>query len=102
MHATLPRAANPSAARCAAAEFTIHVDGEPCTVRAAHVCTIEEVLDFDQQFDEHMAGLTPQDAAAARLVADVLDSRMIAPPRPRRRRERPRSSRAMFYSSTQG
>ena len=30
-------------------------------------------------------------------LLDLVDSGMIAPPRPRRRRERPVSSRAVFY-----
>lgn len=102
MHATLPRPVNQCTAGSATAQFTILVDGEPCDVRATQVWTIEEVLEFDQHFDENMAGLNPQDMNAARLVADVLDSRMIAPPRPRRRRQRPLSSRAMFFSSARG
>jgi hypothetical protein len=36
-------------------------------------------------------------AADGRLIADLLDSRMIAPPRSQRRRQRHVSSRAMFY-----
>ena len=102
MHATLSRPATQSAASSASAQFTIHVDGEPCTVRAAQVWTIEEVLEFAQQFDGDIAGPHPLDTSEARLVADVLESRMIAPPRPRRRRQRPLSSRAMFFSSARG
>jgi hypothetical protein len=39
------------------------------------------------------------DAADGRTIADLLDSRMIAPPRPLRRRQRPVSSRAVFYGA---
>jgi hypothetical protein len=35
----------------------------------------------------------------AGTLADLLDSRMIAPPRPRRRRDRAISSRALFYAA---
>ena len=102
MNATLPCHANRLPSPAAATLFTIQVDGEPCVVRATQVWTIEEVLEFAQQFDEADAGPHPQDTDEAQLVADVLDSRMIAPPRPRRRRQRPLSSRAMFYSGARG
>lgn len=92
MHATLPCPAT----RSAADRFTILVDGAACAVRAARVWTIEEVLEFEQQFDGDLSDMQPGDAG---LVADVLDSRMIAPPRSRHRRQRPLSSRAVFYSS---
>jgi hypothetical protein len=102
MNATLPCHATRPTSPSAATQFTIQLDGEPCVVRATQVWTIEEVLEFAQQFDEAGAGPHPQDMSEAHLVADVLDSRMIAPPRPRRRRQRPLSSRAMFYSSARG
>jgi hypothetical protein len=38
------------------------------------------------------------EAADAEMLVDLLASRMIAPHRPRRRRERAVSSRAMFYA----
>lgn len=77
--------------------YTIRVgDGEQF-VRATAVWPIPEVLDLEIHFE-------PGSDAAARggesLVADLLDSRMIAPPRPRRRRERAVSSRAVFYAGT--
>lgn len=74
--------------------YTIDVGGTPVTVRAATIWPIPEVLDHAEAID----GLLPDPAAAADLVADLHDSRMIVPPRPRRRRQRPLSSRALFYA----
>ena len=58
----------------------ITVGGRECMVRVTPVSPIAEVLEFDDEFE---AG-EPVDA---RMVMDLLDSRMIAPPRPRRRRD---------------
>ena len=76
----------------AATPFFMTVGDRQCVVRVTPVCPISEVLEFDDEFEAI-------DAIDARTVADLLDSRMIAPPRPRRRRERSVSSRAMFYSA---
>ncbi len=73
----------------------MRVGDETCLVRAVPVWPIAEVLDFEEAFD----GLT--DAGASidpQLIADALDSQMIAAARPRRRRERAVSSRAHFYA----
>ena len=70
------------------------VGGRECMVRVTPVSPIAEVLEFEDEFE---AGETVD----ARMVMDLLDSRMIAPPRPRRRRDRAVSSRAMFYSAGQ-
>lgn len=79
-----------------AQRYSIKVADGECVLRAAAVWPIPEVLDLEGQFE-------PGSDATQRfldpcLAADVLDSRMIAPPRPRRRRERTVSSRAMFYA----
>ena len=63
-----------------------------CVVRVTSICPIAEVLGFEDEIAEG-------DTADSEMIADLLDSRMISPPRPRRRRERALSSRAMFYSA---
>lgn len=82
-----------------AQRYSLKVGDTECIVRAAAVWSIPEVLDLEHQFepgsDATHRSLDPS------LVADVLDSRMIAPPRPRRRRERAVSSRAMFYAAAE-
>jgi hypothetical protein len=68
------------------------VGGTECVVRVLPLCPIADVLGFEHE----MAGAAPIDAGT---IADLLDSRMIAPPRPRRRRDRAVSSRALFYAA---
>ncbi|MFM8379093.1 MAG: hypothetical protein ACKOB1_07185 [Planctomycetia bacterium] len=70
----------------------ITVGGTECVVRVTHLSPIADVLGFEPE----MAGAGPVDAVT---IADLLDSRMIAPPRPRRRRDRAVSSRAVFYAA---
>jgi hypothetical protein len=77
--------------------LAMRVDGDTCTVRAAAVWPIAEVLAFEDQFDGLAAGDANADPS---LIADMLDSRMIAATRPRRRRDRAVSSRAMFYAGS--
>jgi hypothetical protein len=76
--------------------LTMRVADTECVVRAAPVWPIAEVLDLDGQFEPG------SDAAAsgldAEVIADHLASRMIAPPRQRRRGPRAVSSRAVFYA----
>lgn len=84
----------------ASTPFVVTVGSEECVVRAAMICSIPEVLGFEEEMD--VAGGMHADLLAAAafdsgLIADLLDSRMIAPPRARRR-ERAVSSRAMFYA----
>jgi hypothetical protein len=84
----------------ASTPFVVTVGSEECVVRAAMICSIPEVLGFEEEMD--VAGGMHADLLAAAafdsgLIADLLDSRMIAPPRTRRR-ERAVSSRAMFYA----
>lgn len=80
--------------------FAMNVDGETRTVRGTTVWPIAEVLDYEQQIDGLAAGTFIDGGAEidAELIADVLDSRMIAPPRPQRRRQKSVSSRALFYA----
>ncbi|MCE9631210.1 MAG: hypothetical protein K8S94_10925 [Planctomycetia bacterium] len=80
--------------------FAMNVDGETCTVRGTPVWPIAEVLDYEQQLDGLAAGTFVDGDATidAELIADVLDSRMITPPRPHRRRQKAVSSRALFYA----
>jgi len=75
------------------ARYRMTVGDVECVVRAATVWPIPEVLDLDGQFEPG------RDAVDDDLLADLLASRMIAPPRPRRRRERSVSSRAVFFSA---
>jgi hypothetical protein len=61
-----------------------------CVVRVMPLCSIADVLGFEHE-------IAAAGAIDAGMIADLLDSRMIAPPRPRRRRDRAVSSRAVFY-----
>ncbi|MBM4022221.1 MAG: hypothetical protein FJ284_08265 [Planctomycetes bacterium] len=78
--------------------FAIKVGDAERVVRAAVVWPIPEVLDLESQFEP---GNDATDHRQPDVVAELLDSRMIAPPRPRRRRERAVSSRAVFYAGTE-
>ncbi|MFM8984526.1 MAG: hypothetical protein ACKONH_00440 [Planctomycetia bacterium] len=73
--------------------FCMKVAGTECQVRATTVWPIHEVLEVEAEM--LLA------ATEGELLLDMLESRMIAPPRPRRRRERPVSSRAVFYSGSE-
>ena len=76
----------------AALPYVINVGDRQCVVRVTTVCPISEVLGFEDEFDT-------VEAVDSRTIADLLESRMIAPPRPVRRRQRMVSSRAMFYGA---
>jgi hypothetical protein len=79
--------------------LSMQVDGETCMVRTATVWPIAEVLAFEDLID----GVTTDSVDADMdpgLIADLLDSRMIAPPRPRHRRQKSVSSRAAFYTGS--
>jgi hypothetical protein len=88
------------------------VGSTDCEVRARVIEPIAEVLGFEEEMDMAAGlmdlgclgvsgGMAGGDSAgwtlAGGTVIDLLESRMIAPPRPRRRRQRAVSSRAMFY-----
>jgi len=86
----------------AAARYVVTVGGTPREVRARMVASISDVLGFEEEMDVAVAGVV--DLASLTddhgTIVDLLDSRMIAPPRPRRRRDRAVSSRAMFYGTS--
>ena len=81
-----------------ATRYVVTVGETPCEVRVRTIAMIAEVLGFEQEMEGDVEGLAgrPEDR---NLIADLLDSRMIAPPRPMRRRQRSVSSRAMFYGT---
>jgi hypothetical protein len=79
--------------------YVVTVGDTPCEVRARTIAMIADVLGFEQEMEGEVADLAGSDADR-HLIADLLDSRMIAPPRAARRRQRPVSSRAMFYGAT--
>lgn len=94
--------------------YVARVGGEPCQVRGTTIWPIEEILGLEVE-SVLMAAIEtgpPSDGAAIQgdacvtgaLVADLLESRMIVPLRPRRRRGRDRavSSRAHFYAGNEG
>lgn len=81
-----------------AARYVMTVADTPCEVRVRTIAMIAEVLGYEQEMEGDVADLAGH-AADRTLIADLLDSRMIAPPRPARRRQRPVSSRAMFYAT---
>ena len=70
----------------------INGGGTECVVRVPALWPIADVLGFEPE----IAAADPVDAGT---IADLLGSRMIAPPRPRRRRDRAVSSRAVFYAA---
>ena len=64
-------------------------------------------MGFEAEMDVAAAGLVDPaalvgGAADGDIIADLLDSRMIIPPRPRRRRQRSVSSRAVFFGTSAG
>lgn len=75
--------------------FAMKVAGTECRVRGTTVWPIHEVLEVEA---EMLLAAGGHEAAEGELLLDLLASRMIAPPRPKRRRERPVSSRAVFYA----
>jgi hypothetical protein len=82
----------------ASACFCMKVAGTECHVRATTVWPIHEVLEVEA---EMLLAAGGHAASEGELLLDMLESRMIAPPRPRRRRERPVSSRAVFYAGSE-
>ena len=81
--------------------FVVHVAGESHEIRAVAIWPIAEALGAAGQTDmlgPHgtvAADHTVEDDAV--ILADLMDSLLIAPPRPRHRRQRLVSSRAIFY-----
>jgi hypothetical protein len=89
----------------ATCQFVVRVGDAKQTIRAAAVWPIAEVLGCEDQMDAVLSGAADGVRAAEAagidvgLMHDLLDSSMIAPPRPRRRRERALSSRALFFQT---
>ena len=83
----------------ATTRYVVNVGDSQCEIRARTIALISEVLGFEQEMDESVTDLD-ETPSASRTIADMLDSRMIAPPRWHRRRQRPVSSRAMFYGTS--
>ena len=81
------------------ARFVVNVGGTPCEVRARSVASIADVLGYEAEME---VGLDAADSmnADGPTVADLLDSRMIEPYRPRRRRQRGVASRALFFATS--
>ena len=79
--------------------FVVHVGDTPCEVRARPIAPITEVLGFEQDLADGLIDFVG-DGADGHLVADLLDSRLIAPPVHRRRGQRPVSSRAVFFAAS--
>jgi hypothetical protein len=82
------------------ARYVATVGTESCPVRAMSVWPIEEVLGLE--VESVLMASIEEDAAVGPVVSDLLESRMIVPLRPRRRRERAVSSRAHFYAGNEG
>jgi hypothetical protein len=84
-------------------QFVVHVAGEPLPIRAVTIWPIAEILGADDQLDAlRCDGTLPADVETVSdtaVLADLLESLLIAPPRPRHRRERLVSSRAAFFQS---
>ena len=81
--------------------YVVAVGETSCEVRARTIALIAEVLGFEQEMEGEVSELAGH-ATDRNLIADLLDSRMIAPPRAVRRRQRSVSSRAMFYGGAKG
>ncbi len=82
------------------ARYGMTVGTHECVVRATEVWPIPEVLDLKGSFEPGMDAADP--VLDDEILADLLSSRMIAPPRPRRRREKSVSSRAVFFAPSAG
>lgn len=87
-----------------ASRYVVKTGSAECEVRVRLIAPIAEVLGFESEMDVAMEladpSALPGVSADRDTLADLLDSRMIAPPRPRRRRQRTVSSRAVFYGTS--
>lgn len=84
--------------------YVVKTASSVCEVRARAIAPIAEVLGFEVEMDLAAEGMVDPAAldgaeAGCGMVADLLESRMIAPPRLRRRRQRTVSSRAVFFGT---
>ncbi|MFM7291504.1 MAG: hypothetical protein ACKO6B_09750 [Planctomycetia bacterium] len=78
--------------------FVVTVGDAQCELRARPIATISDVLGFEQEIAGDLVDFADE-SADGQLVADLLESRLIAPPVYRRRRQRPVSSRAVFFAT---
>lgn len=99
MHATAFRRSEPHVA----CHFLAEVGGETQAIRAAAIWPIAEVLGCEDEMAAAYGavGAGRCTGSDADLLRDILDSRMIVPPR-QRRRGRSVSSRAVFYQAVDG
>lgn len=77
------------------ARYEVRVGSGWSPIRAATIWPIADAIEADGTLAA--VATAPASAAASGALLDLVDSGMIAPPRLRRRRERPVSSRAVFY-----
>lgn len=80
--------------------YAMKVGNVECVVRATEVWPIPEVLDLKGSLEPGMDATDP--ILDDEILSDLFASRMIAPPRPRRRREKSVSSRAVFFAPSAG
>lgn len=80
--------------------YSMTVGSIECVVRAAEVWPIQEVLDLKGSLEPGMDATDP--ILDDEILSDLFASRMIAPPRPRRRRDKSVSSRAVFFAPSAG
>jgi hypothetical protein len=80
--------------------YSMTVGNVECVVRAAEVWPIQEVLDLKGSLEPGMDVTDP--ILDDEILSDLFASRMIAPPRPRRRRDKSVSSRAVFFAPSAG
>jgi len=105
MNATGTITSTNASAAGASDRYIVNTATGACEVRARAIAPIAEVLGFEAEMDVAAGGWIDAStllggAADGDLIADLLDSRMIAPPRPRHRRQRSVSSRAVFYGTS--
>ncbi|MFM8953284.1 MAG: hypothetical protein ACKOOF_09545 [Planctomycetaceae bacterium] len=80
--------------------FTATINGASHLVRGLAVWPIDEALALEEQIDGSLADQSPALPLDAALMHDLTASRLIAPPRPRRRRDRAVASRAALFQAT--
>lgn len=84
--------------------YVVKTASAACQIRVRAIAPIADVLGFEAEMDAAAGADGPLQAGGDYVdgvtIADLLDSRMIAPPRPRRRRQRFVCSRAVFYGAS--
>ena len=90
-----------SSRRFVPARFAIRVGQDWSPMRAVAVWPIADALGVEPGLQPAIPTPALSSGDDVGLVLDLIDSGMIAPPRPRRRRERVVSSRAVFYQASE-